>query len=103
MGLSLRKMEKLTKKHEGKIVEIEWRDAQTIHDIAYPKEELAEFKLLKATSRGMLVSVFRDRILLNSFNFTGETGDKYYKTTHIIPRCQIKRIFILEKDEELEP
>jgi len=84
---------KQTKIRKGDLLIIDWEDAKTIHEPTY-LDELQKENLLPARTVGYLIDHNKERIILCSLLFLPDTPpeQRSYKTNHIIPLTQIKKI-----------
>lgn len=84
---------KLTKIRKGDLLIVDWVDARTIHETDY-LEELQKTKLLPARTVGYLIDHNKERIIISSFFFQPDLPleQRSYRTNHVIPKSQIKKI-----------
>ena len=77
----------------GDLLIVDWEDARTIHETEI-LVELQKVTLLPARTVGFLIDHNKDRIIISSFFFLPELPleQRSYRTNHVIPKSQIKKI-----------
>ena len=77
-----------------KIVKIDWIDARTLWEVL-TKEDLMKEVPIEVTTVGYLVDDNENVVILSSM-LNKDVDKIYFKTSHIIPKCLIKKIEVMK-------